>query len=71
MKEIIYPGYTTKEITKFCGESLQSIQREGIAACGAFLTTSAGNTHLLGKGDVITKNEKGELSVKDVYGKTY
>jgi hypothetical protein len=68
-REIKYPGYTSDEIIEFCGESLQSIQREGIGACGSFLKTSSGKTHLLSKGDLIIKNKKGEISVKDIYGK--
>ncbi len=69
MEEKLYPGYTSQDIVDFCGDSLKSIPRDGVPVSGSFLTTASGESHLLGKGDLIMKNDKGEISVKDVYGK--
>lgn len=71
MTELKYPGYTSKEVQNFCGKSLKSIQREGIGACGSFLSLSSGKTHLLSKGDTISKNDDDKFTVKDVYGKIH
>jgi hypothetical protein len=67
MIEFIYPGYMSSEAQDFFKGKIEKEQRDGIAVVGNFIILANGNIHLPNKGDVFTKHENGNITVKSKY----
>lgn len=72
VKAIQWPGYPTKEIEQFVGQSLVP-EESNIGTVGYFITTLEGHSYLLSKNDWIIQEIKGEFypCKPDVFEKTY
>ena len=64
ISEFKYKGYFCDEAEKFFGDKVTREEREGCGVVGHFVKLANGKTSLPSKGDVFTKNEKGEISLK-------
>ena len=67
MVEFKYLGFMCDDAEAFFADKIIKEQRDGCAVVGSFIKLKDGKTCLPSKGDIFTKDENGDLTVKTVY----